>query len=173
MSCDTILNLIALTVIPIVAVVIGHHLQDRSKKRDDKMEIFKILMTSRIYGWTNESVRALNIIDIVFSDDASVIQQWKNYYDKLCIQNPTEMDIKKIETEKNKLLETMANSLGYKDKITWETIQNPYIPKGMLDSMVQQQAFQNNQAELMENMKMMLQGNLGGQDNGKDENGVN
>lgn len=25
----------------------------------------------------------------------------------------------------------MANSLGYKDKITWETIQNPYVPVGM------------------------------------------
>ena len=23
-------------------------------------------------------------------------------------------------------------SLGYKDKVTWETIQNPYVPDGMI-----------------------------------------
>lgn len=169
-NCEAILNLIALTVIPIFAVIIGHYLQDRSKKRDDKMYIFKILMTNRIYGWTNESVWALNIIDIVFADDVTVIEQWKIYYDKLCIQNPTNMDLRKIETERNKLLEIMANSLGYKNKITWETIQNPYIPKGMLDSMAQQQEFQNGQSELM---KKILQGNIGGQqENGKNENGI-
>ena len=26
----------------------------------------------------------------------------------------------------------MAKSLGYKDKVTWETIQNPYVPDGMI-----------------------------------------
>ena len=51
-----------------VSVVIGQKLQDRSKKRQDKMEIFKELMTSRVYGWTNSSVQALNIIDVVFAE---------------------------------------------------------------------------------------------------------
>ena len=31
-----------------------------------------------------------------------------------------------------KLLETISKSLGYKDKVTWETIQNPYVPAGMI-----------------------------------------
>lgn len=26
----------------------------------------------------------------------------------------------------------MANSLGYKNKVTWENIQDPCIPKGLL-----------------------------------------
>lgn len=126
------LNLIAIIVIPIAAVLIGQWLQNRSEKRKDKMQIFKILMTSRIYGWTQESVHCLNIIDIVFSDEEKVRNAWKDLYDKYCVQSPDEAQLKKIQNAQYKLLETMAKSLGYKDKVTWETIQNPYVPDGMI-----------------------------------------
>lgn len=72
MECKDILNLIAIVVIPIAAVLIGQYLQNRAEIRKDKMQIFKTLMTSRIYGWTQESVHCLNIIDIVFADDKTV-----------------------------------------------------------------------------------------------------
>ena len=132
MKLAEILNLIAIIIIPIIAVIIGQWLQTRSEKRKDKMHIFKTLMTSRVYGWTQESVYCLNIIDIVFADDREVRNAWKDLYDKYCVQNPDESQLKKIETAQYKLLESMAVSLGYKDKVTWETIQNPYIPQGML-----------------------------------------
>ena len=154
-----ILNIIALILVPIFAVVIAQKLQERAQKRNDKMQIFKILMTNRICGWTNESVYALNLIDIVFADDKDVRKQWKIYFDKMCVENPTETDLLKIKKEKEKLLETMAVSLGYKDIITWESIQNPYIPKGMTDLIAQQKAYQNNQSIIMEQMKNMMQTN--------------
>lgn len=66
MACSEILNLIALIVIPIIAVVLGYKLQDRAEKRKDKMQVFKAVMTFR-YGWSKESVEALNSIPIVFS----------------------------------------------------------------------------------------------------------
>ena len=147
------INIAAIILMPVFSVIIGQKLQDRAKKRQDKMEIFKALMTSRVYGWTNASVYALNIIDVVFADDKKVRTQWKAYYDKLCVGNPTEEDFKKIEIAKYKLLEAIAQSLGYKNKITWETIQNPYIPKGLSTSMEQQQQYQNGQLEVMEIIK--------------------
>ena len=39
-----IINVIAIIAIPIVAVFVGQHLQNRSQQRKDKLEIFKILM---------------------------------------------------------------------------------------------------------------------------------
>ena len=72
MELKDILNLIAIFIIPVVAVIVGQHLQNRAEIRKDKMHIFKVLMTSRIYGWTQESVHCLNIIDIVFADDKKV-----------------------------------------------------------------------------------------------------
>lgn len=154
-----IINIIALVIIPILSVIIGQKLQVRSQKRNDKMQIFKILMTSRIFGWTNESVQAMNLIDVVFADDKAVRKQWKICFDKMCVENPTDTDLSKIKLEREKLLEAMAKSLGYKDIITWESIQNPYIPKGMIDLMAQQQAYQNNQSIIMEQMKKTLQVN--------------
>ena len=165
-----ILNIIALILVPIVAVVVGQKLQNRDQKRNDKMQIFKTLMTSRIFGWTNESVQAMNLIDIVFADDKAVRKQWKVCFDKMCVQNPTETELFKIKTEREKLLETMAKSLGYKDIITWESIQNPYIPKGMVELMEQQQAYQKNQSELMEQLKKMMQTSRKEQTNGQAEN---
>lgn len=95
--------------------------------------------------------------NIVFSDDKDVRKQWKVCFDKMCVENPTETELSKIKIEREKLLETMAKSLGYKDIITWESIQNPYIPKGMTELMAQQQAYQKNQSVIMEQMKNMMQ----------------
>lgn len=138
------LNFIAILLAPVIAVLIGQWLQNHSEKRKDKLAIFKTLMITR-NGWSYESVRALNIIDIVFSDEKEVIKNWKEYYDKLRIENPTETDLQKIKESQYKLIESIAISLGYKDKITWETIQNPYYPKGMFEADQMQREFQNGQ----------------------------
>ena len=143
----TILNLIAVLLIPVVAVFVGQYLQERAQRRKDKMDIFKTLMINRV-GWSVESTRALNIIDIVFSDDKNVRQAWSEYYHALCVKDPDEIQLKQMQQAQDKLLEKMAISLGYKDKITWETIQNPYVPKGMMEAMDQQQIIQKGQTEL-------------------------
>ncbi len=152
MECKDILNLIAIFVIPIVAVIVGQYLQNNAEKRKDKMQIFKTLMTSRIYGWTPESVHCLNIIDIVFSDDEKVRSAWKDLHDKYCTQNPDDVQLKKIQIAQYKLLETISNSLGYKDKVTWETIQNPYIPNGMIKQWEEQQKSQQAYNTLLNSM---------------------
>ena len=151
------LNLIAIIVAPIAAVLIGQWLQDRSERRKDKMQIFKVLMTSRIHGWTPDSVYALNIIDIVFADDDKVRAAWKDLYDKYCVVDPDEMHLEKIKQAQYKLLETIASSLGYKHKITWETIQNPYKPKGMEDQIAAQTRSQQDYADLLSNMLHLTQ----------------
>ena len=150
-----IINIIAIIISPIVAVIVGQYLQSKSKKREDKLEIFKILMVSRGLGWSTESVRALNIIEVVFSDDKNVLNQWKKYYDRLCVEEPNETELSKIKIEGDKLLEVIAKSLGY--KITWETIQNPYIPRGLTNNLSQQQQYMNNQLSVMDMMNTYMQ----------------
>ena len=156
MKINDILNLLAIIIIPIAAVLIGQHLQNRAEKRKDKMHIFKVLMTSRIYGWTQESVHCLNIIDIVFSDDEKVRNAWKDLFDKYCVQNPDDTQLKKIQNAQYKLLETMAKSLGYKDKVTWETIQNPYVPDGLRRQQQEQAASQQAYNSILLNMQHMI-----------------
>lgn len=123
-----ILNIAAIIAIPIVAVLIGQMLQDRSQKRKDKMAIFQCLMTHRATGWAHQdTVNALNTIDIVFSDCESVQKQWAVLLSKY----RKEFSPQEQYREQCKLLEFMANDLGYKEKITWDIIQNPYYPEGL------------------------------------------
>ena len=156
METRDILNLIALIVIPILAVLIGHWCQISSEKRKDKLQIFKTLMTARIYGWTVDSVHALNIIDIVFANDRKVRTAWKDLNDKYHVMNPDDSQLKKVEQAQYKLLEAIANSLGYKDKITWETIQNPYIPDGLRMQLEAQKQSQQAYMNVLNSMSQMI-----------------
>ena len=157
MTINDYLTLAALIIIPIVAVVIAQWLQNRSEKRKDKMQIFKTLMTSRIYGWTPDSVNALNIIDIVYSDDNKVRAAWKDLNDKYRVTNPDQQHLKKIENAQYKLLEAMANSLGYKEKITWETIQNPYMPVDMMQQIETQKIMQQTYFNVINSVNQYVQ----------------
>ena len=174
MTFSDTLNLIALVLIPIVAVVIGYKLQDRAEKRKDKMQVFKAVMTFR-YGWSKESVEALNSIPIVYSGrgkDSNVRDCWKKYYEYLCIQKPDDMQIKQRNEALHKLLESMADVLGYKKIITWEEIQNPYVPAGMVNSIINSESIQGSIAMIAQRMASNLSQNgdsMKPQENGEQE----
>ena len=147
-----IVSIIAIIVIPILSVLMGQYLQCRSDKRKDKMDVFKSVMTFR-YGWSKEGVEALNCIPIVFSGkrlDEKVRNCWREYYKYLCIQNPDEMQIKQRNDSLFRLLLCMAKDLGYKDVITWEDIQNPYIPIVMVQTIRNNEIVQNGMASIVE-----------------------
>lgn len=145
------LNIIAVVLAPVIAVWVGQKLQDRAEKRKDKMSVFKALMTDR-YGWSRETVLALNSIPIVFANDKAVRDAWKEYYKCLCIQEPNPMELKQRSEALYKLLESMASTLGYKGTINWDDIQNPYIPKGMASSFDNAMTIQDQMAVLLQRM---------------------
>ena len=155
MNCSDIvshvINVIAIIAAPLIAVYVGQKLQDRAEKRKDKMAVFKAVMTYR-YGWSQEAVIALNSIPIVFANDESVRNHWKDYYNLLCIQSPNQMELKQRSDALYKLLESMATVLGYKETISWEDIQNPYIPTGMATAFDNNMIIQNAMAELLSQM---------------------
>ena len=151
MGCADIINIIALVAAPIIAVWVSVHLQNRTDKRKDKMDVFKAVMTFR-YGWTREGVEALNNIPLVFSKDEAVRKRWREYYNYLCIQDPDPMEMQQRQTALHKLLESMASSLGYKETITWEDIQNPYVPVGMINAMNNSDIIQSGMANIVQIM---------------------
>lgn len=148
----TIVDIIALIAVPIIAVVVGQVLQNRVAKRKDKIAIFQCLMTHRATGWAHQdAVNALNTIDIVFSDDEDVRECWANLLSKY----KPNYSPQEINTAQCKLLESMVKALGYGKKITWETIQNPYLPEGLIQRMENTAKFEKGQlamAEFMTNM---------------------
>lgn len=151
MTISDLLNIVALIVIPIVAVLIGRWLQNRADKRKDKMQIFKTLMIARVYGWTVDSVNAMNLIDIIFADEVVVRREWKSYYSKLCTEKTsfTEEELQEIMQAEYAMLQEMAKSLGYKKDIAWEAVHTLYKPKGMEAQMNANQMNQERYAQLL------------------------
>lgn len=78
-----------------------------------------------------------------------LLEQW-------CNSGRNLQQLKKIQNAQYKLLETIAKSLGYKDKVTWETIQNPYIPDGLMRQQQEQAASQQAFNEILLNMQHMI-----------------
>ena len=146
-----IINIIAILAAPVIAVWVGQKLQDRAEKRKDKMAVFKAIMTDR-YGWSRETVLALNSIPIIFANDKTVRNSWKDYYKQLCIQEPNSMELKQRSDALYALLENMANVLGYGESINWDDIQHPYIPKGMAASFDNATTIQNQMAIMLQHM---------------------
>ena len=93
------------------------------------------------------------ILLILYFHDKEVRNAWKDLYDKYCVKDPDEVQLKKIQNAQYKLLETIAKSLGYKDKVTWETIQNPYIPDGMIRQQQEQAASRQACNDILLNMQ--------------------
>lgn len=140
------INLVAIIVIPILAVIIGQYLQDRSEKRKDKMRVFTHLMSYRSFGYIDQySVNIFNSVPIIFYDDKEVIEKYNSYLKSLNIKpDDAQIKQKEIEDNKTKMLETMAKALKYKN-INWELIQNPYIPKGLLDQIDAENTYKRGQ----------------------------
>ena len=89
MSLFQIIISILSVLIAAAGTFIAQWLQKREARRKDKMEIFKMLMMNR-HCLSADCVRALNIIDVVFADDASVCAAWKAFLEKSCVENPSE-----------------------------------------------------------------------------------
>ena len=121
MQISEILNLVALVVVPVVAVLVGQYLQTRSKKRDDRRRIFEEIMASRIFGLSAETVRAYNMIHLVFSSDKKVREKWSEYYSALCVENPDGEHLALCERKQLELLKAMAKTLGYCDDVSGGT----------------------------------------------------
>lgn len=153
MTVTEILNLLALIIIPIFAVALGRWLQDIADKRKDKMRIFTTLMTDRLYPWSKEGVEALNCIDIVFADDKAVRLAWKDLKERYNVSELTPNQVVGINHAQCRLLEAIANSLGYRDKITWEDIQSPYVPVGLARQKEMQESYNTNMIQIMKNLK--------------------
>ena len=134
-----VLNLVAIVGIPILAVVIGQYLQNRAEKRKDKMQIFRTLMTSRIYGWTVDSVHALNLIDVVFAKDTAVRGAWKNLLDAYSSSEESELMKQKRQNLNYNLLEEMAkNHLGnYSESLCTQRNDRPVGSSGKISTSIQ------------------------------------
>jgi len=76
MNDTEILTIIAILVSPAIAVLVSMWIQNRKEKRQHKRYIFASLMSTRHQVISDEIVRALNMIDVVFHDKKKARRLW-------------------------------------------------------------------------------------------------
>ena len=125
------INVLAIILSPLVAVLISVWLQNRKERRQQQLWILGTLIASRSDPLTAENIKALNLIDLVFHDRARVRHLWREYYEMLNNQglnNPTgwqQRSNKNIE-----LVTEMAKVLGYGKTISHLDVGRVYAPVG-------------------------------------------
>lgn len=151
MNAQFWINVLAIVLSPILAVLITIWLTRRNEKRKEKMETFKQLMISRVTASTEEFVKIVNSIDVIFADSKPVRQAWKELFDEYT--NPN-YDLDRVKYRHTKLIEAVARDLGYKNKIEWnEIIENVYIPHWLVETWAQNNVLKDSQknfAKVME-----------------------
>lgn len=113
----------------IFATIVTLWWQNKNQIKQEKAKIFTTLMSKRYEISSEESVDALNMIDVVFYSSSEVRTAWKNFYDATNL--PDSSTKGQIINDKHlKLLETMADDIGYKN-IRWDDIKEYYYPVGL------------------------------------------
>lgn len=116
----------------IFATVVTLWWQNKNQIRQEKVRIFSTLMSKRYDITVEDCVQALNMIDVVFYKDKKVRAAWRDFKNATDMPD-TEAKPQVITDKRLKMLEVMAESIGYKN-IRWDDIKEYYYPKGLSDS---------------------------------------
>lgn len=131
---NVVLVVITALISGLLATIVTIWWQRRSEIRNKKMKVFETLMTYRYMISSQESVNALNSIDVVFYKDKNVRKAFSDFLnetDKKAEFNPN------IPDKHLKLLEEMSKTLGLKD-IHWDDIKQSYYPSGLSEKIMEE-----------------------------------
>ncbi len=126
---DTFLLIITALCSGLIATGVTIFWQKTNQKKEAKRRIFTTLMSKRYEIPAEESVEALNMIDVVFYESPKVRTAWKNFVDATDLPDSPNRD-QTVQDKHLKLLEVMAEDIGYK-KIKWDEIKHYYYPIGL------------------------------------------
>jgi len=128
----TTVNIVAVLLSPVIAVLITMWLTSRREVRREKMSVFNALIANRNNSIAIENVRALNMIDVVFHDATQVRRLWHEYFDMLSNEGlNNEIGWKQREKRNLEMITAMANVLGYGKAITHLDVDRIYRPIGL------------------------------------------
>lgn len=94
-----------------------------------RLNVFAQIMQERAEIYSVEAVRALNSIDVAFSDCTAVREAWSELYQSLNSNPIAPPHV--IDERIRKLLREMANDLGIGDKLRLDDFGRVYYPEAM------------------------------------------
>lgn len=113
----------------LIATLVTILWQKRSQTISEKTKIFTVLMSKRYDLAAEESVNALNMIDVVFYKSERVRSTWKSFLEATNLPD-SQTKAQVINDKHLKLLEVIAEDIGYKE-VRWDDIKQYYYPVGL------------------------------------------
>jgi hypothetical protein len=104
----------------------SEQIQERTK---NKLHVFAMLMQERAAIYTENAVRALNLIDVVFYDAREVREAWSELYLTFSL-NPMPGHL--LEERLRKLLAAMAKDIGVGDGLRTDDCGRVYSPNALV-----------------------------------------
>lgn len=140
MSSEFIITTLAIVLGPILAVWISQTLQSKYSAKQQKMFVFRALMTTRRTPLSPERVQALNLVEVEFSKDKQVKTKFKEliaiYNDTVRWQSDNEQvrqDVTRDVDEKTaELLKEMGAVLGFRGD-SLELLKGGYYPSAFAE----------------------------------------
>ena len=126
---EVILVVVTALISGLFATIITLFWQNKMEAKRRKFNVFETLMSYRYMISSEQSVKALNSIDVIFYKDAAVRNAYKEFLaetEKPQSQNPN------INDKQLLLLEEISKALNLKN-INWDTIKHMYYPTGLAD----------------------------------------
>lgn len=135
MTTFEILTLIAIVGGPIAAVVITRMMDNRTARYSRRYSIFGDLIRTRSAKLSPEHVSALNLVEIEFSQSAKVKAAWDRYMENLSSETPNDQSafnnfILRRDQLFIKLVQEIANDIGYKNVDMTDMMTANYYPRG-------------------------------------------
>ena len=138
-GCDCGL-LLALTVVaiiaaPVIALWVGGKLQARASVRQQQLSLLSVMLSLRHQPLSPDNFRALNLIDVVFVDDAEVREAWSKFYWAMNdpnLQNSPGYTVR--EDKRRDLLTAIIKSLGLQNKISTSDLLRTYAPTAVIEA---------------------------------------
>ena len=140
---DIILVVSTALISGLLATVITIWWQRKANIYERKMRVFETLMAYRYMIHAEESVKAINSVDVIFYKDIAVrnaLNAFMNEAAKKPDFNPN------IEDKHLKLLEEMAKALKLTD-IHWDEIKQSYYPNGLAEKIQDEKALRKIQIQ--------------------------
>jgi hypothetical protein len=132
-----IINIIAIALSPIIAVLVSIWIQYRREKNQRKFQILGTLIATRYNPILDDNVKALNLIDIIFHNKPNVRKLWHEYYDLLSNESLSNPSGYELRQKKNwELIAEMAKSLGYGKEFSHLDTARVYNPIALSDQAV-------------------------------------
>ncbi|MBU3948657.1 MAG: hypothetical protein KJ882_00185 [Proteobacteria bacterium] len=145
------MNILAVIIGPIAAVIITLWYQSRKEKRDAKHRAFLLLMAHRKSIPPNYAmVEVLNTLDIVFSNNLRIVELWHKYYALLAQPYTQERDHTWLE-----LLTEIAKDLSY-PTLKQTDMDKFYVPQAFGDQYELQNKIQKEFLRVLENTASLV-----------------